>query len=114
VAQNVAQLRDRVTSTLLAEGTPHEMVLVADELGAAEVLYDGVGLAFDPDVVRAVEDERLKGLADVVKDGSLDATAKEAAQAAVAAAAAVEAKAAAAAATAGASMAAARARLPRP
>lgn len=110
---NVAQLRDRETSALLAEGTPHEMVLLAEELGAAEVLYDGVGLAFDPPALRAAEEARLKGLADLVADGSLDATTIEAAKAALAEGTALHARAAAAAATARAAMARARARLPR-
>lgn len=61
----MAQLLDARTSELIAEGTPLEVVLIADELGRDEVLFDGVGLGFDPTAVTKAEKERLAGLKDV-------------------------------------------------
>lgn len=47
----MAQLRDARSSALIFEGTPLEVALLAEELGRDEVLFDDVGLAFDPDAV---------------------------------------------------------------
>lgn len=58
----MAQLRDKLTSALLAEGTPEEMVLLANEIGMDEILFDDVGLRFDPDAVHASMKERREGL----------------------------------------------------
>lgn len=71
----MAQLRDARTSSLIAEGTPNELVTIADELGltagvvgtgetagALDAIYDDVGLAFDPDAIRQARDENLDNL----------------------------------------------------
>lgn len=71
----MAQLRDAQTSELIAEGTPLELVTIAEELGlntgvvgtgetadGFEALYDGVGLGFDPATVSQARDENLDGL----------------------------------------------------
>lgn len=73
----MAQLRDAHTSALIAEGTPVELVTIADELGlnagivgidetadelGLDVIYDDVGLGFDPDAVRQARDENIAGL----------------------------------------------------
>lgn len=58
----MAQLRDATTSALIAEGDPLELVLIADELGRTDVLFDGVGEAFDPDAVLEGHRKALAGL----------------------------------------------------
>lgn len=71
----MAQLRDAHTSELIAEGTPNELVTIADELGlnagtvgigetadGLDAIYDDVGLGFDPDAVRQARDENIDGL----------------------------------------------------
>lgn len=71
----MAQLRDARTSEIIAEGTPIELVTIADELGlnagivdtgdtagTLDAIYDDVGLGFDPDTVRQARDENLDGL----------------------------------------------------
>lgn len=57
----MAQLRDAQTSELIAEGTPIEIVTIAEQIGAQEVLYDGVG-GFDPDAVREAHEQHIAGL----------------------------------------------------
>lgn len=69
------QLRDAHTSSLIAEGTPTELVTIADTLSLTagvvgpgetpeglDAIYDDVGLHFDPDQVRKARDEKLEGL----------------------------------------------------
>jgi hypothetical protein len=63
----MAQLRDAVTSELLCEGTPLEVVLVAEQLGRADVCFDGVASehdpdAFDPDAVLHAHAAQVDGL----------------------------------------------------
>lgn len=58
----MATLRDAQTSEFLADGTPLEMVALADELGRDEVLFDNVGLGFDPDAVLTAHHDQVKGL----------------------------------------------------
>ena len=48
----MAQLRDAQTGECLAEGAPEEMVLLAEEVGVAEVMFDGVGGGFDAEAVK--------------------------------------------------------------
>lgn len=55
----MAQLRDIRTSEFIFEGTPEECVLLADKIGRDEVLFDGVGEAFDPDAVLTSYNDRL-------------------------------------------------------
>lgn len=55
----MAQLRDIHTSEFVFEGTPEECVLVAEKIGRDEVLFDDVGLGFDPDAVLKARDENL-------------------------------------------------------
>lgn len=55
----MAQLRDIQTSEFIFEGTPEECVLLADKIGRDEVLFDGVGEAFDPDAVLTNYNDRL-------------------------------------------------------
>lgn len=58
----MAQLRDKKTSEFIAEGSPVEMVLLADEVGIDEVLFDGVGLRFNPAEVRQEYQDRIDGM----------------------------------------------------
>ncbi len=64
----MAQLRDAKTSEIMFEGTPLECVLLADEIGRDEVLFDDVGLAFDPDAVKKSHDDEIDGLTSVAAD----------------------------------------------
>lgn len=81
----MAQLRDAKTSELLAEGSPLEVALAAKQLGKSEVvgideepkaptdvIFDDVGLGFDPAAVIANHEENLEGLAAASKDPKLD------------------------------------------
>ena len=65
----MAQLRDSVSSALLFEGSVEACVLLATEIGADEVLYDGVGLDFDPEAVLQARNERRNGW-EAVMEGS--------------------------------------------
>lgn len=56
----MAQLRDARTSELLATGTPLEVATCAADM--TEVIFDDVGVAFDPAAVRARYDAELTGL----------------------------------------------------
>lgn len=47
----MAQLRDKQTSECIAEGTPLEIVLLADKIGRDEFIFDDVGEGFDPEEV---------------------------------------------------------------
>lgn len=77
----MAHLRDAKTGELIAEGTPLEVVLVADKLGLKagvvgpdelpgelEALYDDVGLGFDPGAVLLQAGENAGGLEAAAKD----------------------------------------------
>lgn len=85
----MAQLRDAHTSELIAEGTPNEIVTIADELGlkagvlgpndslqdlGLDLLFDDVGLGFNADAVRKGRDENLTGLAGAAKEAASAAT----------------------------------------
>lgn len=78
----MAHLRDAKTGELLAEGTPQHIVLVADELklkagvvGIGEtaegigldLVFDDVGLGFDPAAIRRARAENLEGLTEAAK-----------------------------------------------
>jgi hypothetical protein len=66
----MAQLRDAHTSELIAEGTPLELAVLAEELGRDEVLFDGVGTEFDPDAVLDAARQRAAELDTVdTKEG---------------------------------------------
>lgn len=56
------QLRDALTSELVAEGTPEELVLIAQQFPTGEVIYDGVGAEFNPDAVLKARQESLDGM----------------------------------------------------
>lgn len=43
----MAQLRDRQTSVLIAEGTPIALALIAERIGYDDVLFDDSGAGFD-------------------------------------------------------------------
>lgn len=90
----MAHLRDAKTSELIAEGTPTELVTIAEKLGmkagvvgidqtaaqlGLDLIYDDVGLAFDPKAVLAQRDEQLDALktasgATVTKDPEMRKT----------------------------------------
>lgn len=87
----MAQLRDAKTSELIAEGTPLEVALAAGQLGKGavvgvgealaddvEVIFDDVGLGFDPAAVIAAHQENVDGLAAVSQDAKADAGLREA------------------------------------
>lgn len=77
----MAQLRDAHTSELVAEGDPLALVHVARELGKravvaqageelpddAELLYDDVGVGFNPDAVLEANADNLDGLREVAR-----------------------------------------------
>lgn len=87
----MAQLRDSHTSELIAEGTPTELVLLADSLGlkagvvardtpradveALDAIFDDVG-AMDVDVVRRAHTERAEVLDRIAGDRKLDQAAR--------------------------------------
>lgn len=48
------------TGNLLAEGTPTEMVLLADMLGRDEVMFDDVTPGFNPDSVLTAHAENVR------------------------------------------------------
>ena len=103
----MAQLRDALTSELIAEGSPLEVALAAralarpaavigpgDDLPAGtELLYDDVGAAFDPAAVIAAHEENVAGLEAAAADLDLTAATRETAAAAAAAARDLEANA---------------------
>jgi hypothetical protein len=66
----MAQVRDSQTSELLYDGTPAECVALAAEVGS--VLYDDVGLVFDPAAVEAGA-EADGGLPDIPPDDVAEA-----------------------------------------
>lgn len=68
----MAQLRDAQTSEIIAEGTPAALVFLADKLGRDDVLFDDVGLGFNPDAVRAAHEADAAGLEEVAQ--SVDAS----------------------------------------
>lgn len=72
----MAQLRDAQTSELIAEGAPLEMVLLADKLGRAEVMFDDVGEAFDPDAVLDAARRNEQGLKRAASDARGDERAR--------------------------------------
>jgi hypothetical protein len=58
----MAQLRDAQTSALIFEGTPYAVVMMADARGRENVLFDDVGVGFDPDEVLLVYEENADAL----------------------------------------------------
>jgi hypothetical protein len=109
----MAQLRDAITSALIAEGTPEAMVLLAEELGRADVIFDGVASerapdAFDPDAVLQAHRDNAAGL-EAAAEAESDPDAKASLQEAAQRAAAIETQAAAMAPDAREAMEAARA-----
>lgn len=78
----MAILRDRLTSAPLFEGSPVEVVLAAEKLGRAEVLFDDVGLEFNPDAVLQAHQETLE-VAEQTVLAPDDDEAKQRAQAAL-------------------------------
>lgn len=83
----MARLRDARTSEIVFEGTPLECVVHARELGGAtvppilkpgetwdcptELLYDDVGVKFDPDAVLEAAQENASGLIAAAADPEL-------------------------------------------
>lgn len=78
----MAQLRDVKTSECVFEGTPYEVALMAEKVGKKEVIFDDVGLGFDPQSVIDAERERLAAFEPVAKSRakSVDADTKGAAK----------------------------------
>jgi hypothetical protein len=58
----MAQLRCAQTSELLAEGTPLEIATAADQFTKGDIVFDGVGQAFDPAAVRKTRADEITGL----------------------------------------------------
>jgi hypothetical protein len=76
----MAQLRDAVTSELIAEGTPLEVVVIARQFNPDDVVFDGVEGehtlgTFDPDAVVQAHDDRIGGLSAAI-EGERDPTTK--------------------------------------
>lgn len=62
----MAILRDAQTGQGIATGTPLDMVVLADQLGRDQVLFDDVGKEFDPDTVLSGAQEQHTALQSVV------------------------------------------------
>lgn len=73
----MAQLRDGKTSEILFEGTPLEVVLIADEIGREEVLFDDVGEAFNPDAVIGAHRDSLAAMDAAAKNTKIDKETKD-------------------------------------
>lgn len=58
----MAQLRDKVTSQIIFEGTPEQVARMAADIGQDEVIFDDVGAAFDPQAVIVASNTNLAGL----------------------------------------------------
>lgn len=73
------QLRDAQTSVLLAESPdPRDLAVIAESIGFDRVIFDDVGLAFDPEAaVKAAHDRanELTGLAGAEEIGRMEALA---------------------------------------
>jgi hypothetical protein len=76
----MAQLRDKTTSQILHEGTPLECVTIARQLGLDKVIFDDVGLAFDPDAVWNTHQQSLTSWEDVASSSSVDEEGRQQAQ----------------------------------
>lgn len=74
----MAQLRDKLTSEVVFEGTPLEVSTLANEIGVGEVLFDDTGHDFDPAACAKSYDDQLKGLDSNSNDTKLDAATKKA------------------------------------
>lgn len=84
----MARLRDARTSEIVFEGTPLECVVLAGKMGGAtvapelkageewkcptELIYDDVGMGFDPDAVLAGAEESATGLEAAAADLAYD------------------------------------------
>jgi hypothetical protein len=68
----MAQLRDAQTSELIAEGDALDLVVIADELGFDEVLFDDVGEHFDPAAALEERRGRAPALDEVAASASVD------------------------------------------
>jgi hypothetical protein len=68
----MATLRDALTSEAIAEGTPLQMVALADHIGRDHVLFDGVTEGFDPDEVLKAHTDRMEGLHEVLGSATGD------------------------------------------
>lgn len=94
----MAQLRDSQTSQAVFEGSPLEAALVAAHIGdlggqvvqpdeapdaAFDVLFDDVGLGFDPDAVREAHQADLDALRSAAADPDVDDDTRAAAAARV-------------------------------
>lgn len=73
----MAQLRDIRTSECVFEGTPEECVFVAEKLGRDEVLFDDVGLNFDPDAVLTAHADNLTSFEALSKSRAEGVTAAD-------------------------------------
>lgn len=75
----MALLRDKVTSAPLFEGSPLEAALAAEKVGRSEVLFDDVGLEFDPDAVLAAHQAEVDSSTSILASDA-DAETKQYAQ----------------------------------
>lgn len=58
----MAQLRCAQTSEIIAEGTPLEIATAAESFDPADVVFDDVGVGFDPAAVRKMRAGEIDGL----------------------------------------------------
>lgn len=77
----MALLRDKKTSAPLFEGTPLEVVLAAEKVGRDEILFDDVGVEFNPDAVLAANEEEVTNSQAIAKSSEFTDDIREAAQA---------------------------------
>lgn len=64
----MAQLRDSQTSAFVAEGTPLEMATLASKVGFDKVIFDDVGVDFDPQTVLDAHVELIDNIPDDASD----------------------------------------------
>lgn len=77
----MAILRDKTTSAPLWEATPLEVVLAAETVGRSEVVFDDVGMEFNPDATLKAYQDELAANKAIVASSKAKASDKKIAQA---------------------------------
>jgi hypothetical protein len=73
----MAQLRDARTSEIIAISEPAALVLLADELGRENILFDDVGVEFDPDAVLEAHNANLESMSKLARSQAKGVTADD-------------------------------------
>lgn len=77
----MAQVRDAQTGELVFEGSVEAALALANELGTDEVMFDDVGVHFDPEAAWADHEARVANLEAASKSRAKDASTESRAQA---------------------------------